>query len=67
MSTHVPGFQSLLRFFASFSIGKISHMQHKGSAVTASCKNTNWQPDISFAGDENLTEINSCAYNMCQS
>ena len=30
MSTHVPGFQSFLRFFVSFCIGKISHQQHKG-------------------------------------
>ena len=29
MSTHVPGFQSFFRFFASFCIGKISHQQHK--------------------------------------
>ena len=25
MSTHVPGFQSFFKFFASFCIGKISH------------------------------------------
>ena len=30
LSTHVPGFQSTLRFFTSFSIGQISHQQHKG-------------------------------------
>ena len=30
MSTHLPGFQSFLRFFASFCFGKISHQQHKG-------------------------------------
>ena len=29
-STHVPGFQYFLRFFASFCIGQISHQQHKG-------------------------------------
>ena len=29
MSTHVVGFQSLFRFFASFCIGQISHQQHK--------------------------------------
>ena len=28
MSTNVPGFQSFLRFFASFCIGQISHQQH---------------------------------------
>ena len=27
MSTHVPGFQSLFLFFASFCIGQISHQQ----------------------------------------
>ena len=30
MSTYVPGFQSFLRFFASFCIGQISHHQHRG-------------------------------------
>ena len=30
MSTHMPGFQSFLRFLASFCIGQISHQQHKG-------------------------------------
>ena len=30
MSTHVPGFQEFLRFFASFYIDQISHQQHKG-------------------------------------
>ena len=30
MSTHLPGFQSFVRFFASFCIGQISHQQHKG-------------------------------------
>ena len=30
MSTHLPGFQSLFSFFASFCIGQISHQQHKG-------------------------------------
>ena len=30
MSTHVPGFLSLFRFFASFCIGQISHQQPKG-------------------------------------
>ena len=30
MSTHVPGFQSFFRFFASFCIGQISNHQHKG-------------------------------------
>ena len=30
MSTHVPGFQSLFRIFASFCIGQISRQQHKG-------------------------------------
>ena len=30
MSTHMPGFQSFFRFFASFHIGQISHLQHKG-------------------------------------
>ena len=30
MSTHLPGFQSFFRFFASFRIGQISHQQHKG-------------------------------------
>ena len=30
MSTHMPGFQSFFRFFASFGIGQISHQQHKG-------------------------------------
>ena len=30
MSTHVPGFESFFRIFASFCIGQISHMQHKG-------------------------------------
>ena len=37
MSTHVPGFQSFFRFFASFSIGKISHQQHKGWGWTDLC------------------------------
>ena len=27
MSNHVPGFQSFVRFFASFYFGKISHQQ----------------------------------------
>ena len=27
MSTHVPGFQSFFRFFASFCIGKISSIR----------------------------------------
>ena len=30
MSTHVPGFQPLFRFFALFGSGQISHQQHKG-------------------------------------
>ena len=30
MSTHLPGFQSFFRFFASFCIGQISHHQLKG-------------------------------------
>ena len=30
VSTHVQGFQSFFRFFASFCIGQISHQQHKG-------------------------------------
>ena len=30
MSTHVPGFQSFFRFFASFFIGQIHHQQPKG-------------------------------------
>ena len=30
MSTHEPGFQPFLQFFASFCIGQISHHQHKG-------------------------------------
>ena len=30
MSTHMPGFQSFLRFFASFCTGQISHQQYKG-------------------------------------
>ena len=30
MSTHMPGFQSFLRYFASFCIGQISHQQLKG-------------------------------------
>ena len=30
INTHVPGFQSFFRFFASFCIGQISHQQHKG-------------------------------------
>ena len=28
MSTHIPGFRSFFRFFASFCIGQISHQQH---------------------------------------
>ena len=30
MSTHLPGFQSFFRVFASFCNGQISHQQHKG-------------------------------------
>ena len=30
MSTHLPGFQSLFRFYVSYCIGQISHHQHKG-------------------------------------
>ena len=30
MSIQKPRFQSFLRIFASFSIGQISHQQHKG-------------------------------------
>ena len=30
MSTHLSGFQSCFRFFASICICKISHKQHKG-------------------------------------
>ena len=30
LSTHVPGFQSFIKFFASFYIMQISHQQHKG-------------------------------------
>ena len=30
MSTHMSGFQSFFRFFASFFVGQISHQQHKG-------------------------------------
>ena len=37
MSTHVPGFQSFFRFFASFCIGQISHHQHKGGAIMGYC------------------------------
>ena len=32
MSTHVPGFHSFFRFFASFCFGQISHQQLKGYA-----------------------------------
>ena len=32
MSTHLPGFQWFLRFFASFGIDQISHQQHKVKA-----------------------------------
>ena len=35
MSTHVPGFQSSFRFFASFCIGQISHQQHNSKAINA--------------------------------
>ena len=34
MSTHLPGFRSFFRFFASFCIGQISHQQHKGYDTT---------------------------------
>ena len=30
MSTHLPGFWSFSRFFASYCISQISHQQHKG-------------------------------------
>ena len=30
MSTHLPGFQSFSRLFASFCNDQISHQQHKG-------------------------------------
>ena len=30
MSTHLPGFQSFLKFFALFCKSQISHQQHKG-------------------------------------
>ena len=30
MSTHVPGFQSIFRFFTSYFIDKISHQQNEG-------------------------------------
>ena len=30
MSTHVPGFQSFFRLFASFYIGQISQQRHEG-------------------------------------
>ena len=30
MSTHISGFRSFFRFFASFCIGQISQQQHKG-------------------------------------
>ena len=30
MCTHLPGFQSFFRFFASFCIGQISHQQPMG-------------------------------------
>ena len=29
ISTHLPGFQSFFKFFASLCIGQISHQQHK--------------------------------------
>ena len=29
MSTHVPGFQSFLRLFASFCTSQISHQKHR--------------------------------------
>ena len=29
MSTHLPGFQSFFRYFASFGIDKMSYQQHK--------------------------------------
>ena len=49
MSTHVPGFQSFLRFFASFCIGQISHQQ-PGSAVgcTHVGAGPQWSPGIEF-------------------
>ena len=30
MSTHMQGFQSFFKFFASFCIGQFSQQQHKG-------------------------------------
>ena len=35
MSTHMPGFQSFFRFFASFCIGHMSHQQYKGLVCVA--------------------------------
>ena len=38
MSNYVPGFQSFLNVFASFCIGKISHLLQKGQLkLTLSC------------------------------
>ena len=37
MNTHVPGFQSFFKFYASFCIVQISHQQHKGYQVLFYC------------------------------
>ena len=40
MSTHVPGFQSLFGFFASFCIGHISQQQHNSGYWVNQCCQT---------------------------
>ena len=40
MSTHMPGFQSFFRFFASFCIGQTSHQGLSMPAPISKCRNS---------------------------
>ena len=61
MSTHVPGFQSFFRIFASFCIGQISYQQHKGLKNTVHFPNGRPWPIVRnwFIMWQNLTRDGS--------
>ena len=56
MSTHLPGFHSFSRIFASFYIGQISHQQHKDETL-----NIFYSFDAKFSDDVSFL---TTAYNI---
>ena len=48
MSTHVPGFQSFFRFFASFCIGQIKQQQHIKFSNCVVALGFNWSSGLIF-------------------